>query len=244
MRPEQLLKEGKVTQLEKEILDYLFERKELLEGITIQTVAKDNYTSTSTVFRLAKKLGFNGYTEMIYSLAKASQPSSFSQAVNENAALFSSLFQHVFEKNEDQMLACIPILAKQRNVICILGTGYSGIIGEYLYKKLLGKGNFAIFSNGGDTNALFFNNLQRIDSLICISKSGETETIVEKARKAKESGIPIISFTQETKNSLGQLSDIHFLIDDQHRYDWNNIESNQFYPMLLMYLEYFVQRNF
>lgn len=54
-------------------------------NIRIQKVAEDNYTSTSTVFRLAKKMGFSGFKELTYYLNNVHQGSELSE-VDKNAA--------------------------------------------------------------------------------------------------------------------------------------------------------------
>ncbi|WP_373713602.1 MurR/RpiR family transcriptional regulator [Streptococcus sp.] len=244
MEIEKLLNGKKVSELERTILTYLSENQKQLGSLNIQQIAKATYTSTSTVFRLAKKLGFAGYSEMVYKLSNHGLNTNFSESVSENARLFSNLINQVFQENQLQIIECGKCLSHKEKTIFILGTGYSGIIAEYLYKKLLGKGNYVLFSNGADTNALFLNNLNRIDIVICISKSGETALINDKAKKAKLHNIPIISFTQGGTNTLSAMSDFPFIVNDQNHYDWNNIQTSQFYPMLLFYLEYFVEKNF
>ena len=174
---EKLLNGKKVSELERTILTYLSENQKQLGSLNIQQIAKATYTSTSTVFRLAKKLGFAGYSEMVYKLSNHGLNTNFSESVSENARLFSNLINQVFQENQLQIIECGKCLSHKEKTVFILGTGYSGIIAEYLYKKLLGKGNYVLFSNGADTNALFLNNLNRIDIVICISKSGETALI-------------------------------------------------------------------
>lgn len=65
-----------------------------------------------------------------------------------------------------------------------------------------------------------------------------------KAEIAKEKGIGVISFTHSSDNSLANLSDIAFTIDDNQFLDRNNINSTQFYSMLLLYLEYLIEKSF
>ena len=61
-----MLKDTKLNDTEQQILSYLEFHSDQILDIRIQKVAEDNYTSTSTVFRLAKKMGFSGYKELTY----------------------------------------------------------------------------------------------------------------------------------------------------------------------------------
>ena len=146
MEIEKLLNGKKVSELERTILTYLSENQKQLGSLNIQQIAKATYTSTSTVFRLAKKLGFAGYSEMVYKLSNHGLNTNFSESVSENARLFSNLINQVFQENQLQIIECGKCLSHKEKTVFILGTGYSGIIAEYLYKKLLGKGNYVLFS--------------------------------------------------------------------------------------------------
>lgn len=52
------------TDIEKTVLEYINHYEDDIKKLTIQTLADDTFTSKSTIFRLAKKLGFEGYTDM------------------------------------------------------------------------------------------------------------------------------------------------------------------------------------
>lgn len=206
-------------------------------------MADETFTSKSTIFRLAKKLGFNGYTDMIYHLS-SQQDRQANVELEDYVMNLSDSMQRIFLQNDPMLQCFIQSLSSHEKSLYIIGTGYAGIIGEYLYKKILGKGELVYYSNGGDSNALFLNNLHRITNMVCISKSGETELVNSKARIAKENGIEVISFTHSEDNSLATMSDIPFVIYDNQFLDRNNIDPTQFYSMLLVYLEYVIEKSF
>ena len=62
-----LQKDVKLSQTEKSVMQYLVENTDEAIKIGIRGVAQKGYTSTATVMRLAKKLGFEGFREMVYS---------------------------------------------------------------------------------------------------------------------------------------------------------------------------------
>lgn len=234
---------NKFTDIEKKVLEYLHQNQEILHNRTIQQLADETFTSKSTIFRLTKKLGFSGYTDMIYHLKKG-QALPGDEAIDKYVSDLSNEIQKVFLQNEITLNDFMNQLYKDNRSIYIIGTGYAGIIAEYLYKKILGQGELVYFSNGADSNALFLNNLHRITDIICISKSGETESVYSKATIAREKGIGVVSFTHSSDNTLARVSDIPFVIDDNQFLDPNNINSTQFYSMLLLYLEYVIEKTF
>lgn len=230
----QIRNHAKLSANEEAILEFIEHNLDKIGSMTIQTMAKQTFSSTSTIFRLAKKLGFDGYSEMIYELTHyQGQHTLNEENVNELAEIFSA----VFERNRKTSEELKHLFANNDATIYILGTGYSGIIAEYLYKKLLGKGTNVIFSNGADSNALFLNNINRIDILLCVSKSGLTPTITEKAQIANQHQIPIVSFTQDSENKLATLATHNFVIENHQKFDWNNQKTGLFFPVLLMVFE-------
>lgn len=49
---------------EKVLIDYILEKKELIKDKTTKEIAKETYTSASTLIRISKKLGFSGWNEL------------------------------------------------------------------------------------------------------------------------------------------------------------------------------------
>lgn len=54
------------------------------------------------------------------------------------------------------------------------------------------------------------------DLLICFSTSGKSKNIIEAAKKGKEKGLKILSFTGKTPNPLSKISDITFSVPSQN----------------------------
>ncbi len=63
--------------------------------------------------------------------------------------------------------------------------------------------------------------------MISISKSGETEYVLEKTNIAKSVGVQVVSFTNSLPNSLVELSQISFKVyDDIHVLDERSVISS------------------
>ena len=63
-----LIKGKKLTDNELQILDYLLANTAAIDGLPLREIAKAIYTSPATIVRLAQKLGFSGYLELLYFL--------------------------------------------------------------------------------------------------------------------------------------------------------------------------------
>ena len=57
-----------LTEAEKDIIQFLIEKKLAGKTLSIRAAANDLFVSTATIIRLCKKLGFSGYSEFIYNL--------------------------------------------------------------------------------------------------------------------------------------------------------------------------------
>lgn len=126
-----------------------------------------------------------------------------------------------------------------KKYIFIYARGYSEITGEYFNKKLLGVGIKSILI---DSKGSFENNLEDMETLIVISKSGETKEVLDKVQVAKKKNKVVISFTKEVENSISALSDISFKIFDMHKLDDSNVLPNSFFANMLMFMEYLIYR--
>lgn len=64
-------------------------------------------------------------------------------------------------------------------------------------------GKTAFISGPGDSRNIFLSNAARYQVFIAVSRSGETEQVLDKARIAKNVGMTIVAFTRASANTLG-----------------------------------------
>lgn len=131
-------------------------------------VAEENYVSTTYIVKLAKKIGYSGFSEMIY-------VNKYKQRLGKtpnNAEIV------MFDTEEVQKLAAL-IKQFSDKIIFVFGIGYSAIVADYLQKKLSKLGLFVI------------------------SKSGETEDVLEIAKKVKSNVSVSVLLTAAEKSTIG-----------------------------------------
>jgi DNA-binding MurR/RpiR family transcriptional regulator len=190
--------------------------------------------------RLAHKLGFRGFVEMQFKL-------SAMVAAQANAApedwVSLGVTPMVMQYNQPALFDTIAqeLMACQR-FIFIYAAGFSGIIAEYMYKKLLNLGKRCLLATPSDSAGILDNNLEDIGIMLTVSRSGETHSVLDKVMMVQDQPITVISFTNEAANRLSNLADHAVKIADHNKLDEYNQHANAFFPGTLAAFEYLIQR--
>lgn len=235
-----IIRNKKITVLEEQVLEYIIENIENVMDIGVRGVASANFTSTSTIMRLSKKLGFTGFVDMIYNISPLinSKNTGIREEVSPLIGTdIAFLSQYIEEKQVNKFIKYL--VNRKGKYIFIYALGFSKIVGEYFNKKMLGIGIKSILI---DSIGSFENNLEDMDMLIVISKSGETKEVLDKVKAAKENNKLVVSFTKEVENCISNLSDISFKIFDMHKLDDRNILPNSYFSNIIMFMEYLIYR--
>ncbi|MBR2402751.1 MAG: MurR/RpiR family transcriptional regulator [Lachnospiraceae bacterium] len=229
MNMEQLLYESTLSESERTLLLYLLNNVDSCIEKGIRAVAKENFVSTSSIMRLAKKLNYNGYTGMLYDF-------KFNYNNNKNQPYHASdLIYHNETICEENIKAFIETL-KCQNIV-LFGAGYSEIVCQYIYKKLLVNNLCSYNASGLKLNSFLHHKNITIESVLLVSRTGVTPYIVQTAQQAKEQGISVISFTGNMKNPTKELSDIAFVIEDWYKFDYDYSEYTPFFGQTILLFE-------
>lgn len=240
MRIDKLIAGKKLTETEVGVLRYIIVHIDTVLDIGVRGVAQENFTSTSTVMRLAHKLGFRGFVEMQFKLS-ALMAASTNSSVQTN--MDSGLANTALKYNEQQLYDGVATeLMNCRQFIFIYAAGFSGIIAEYMYKKLLNLGKRCLLASPSDSAGILDNNLEDIDIMLTVSRSGETRSVLDKVMVVQDQPITVVSFTNEADNRLSTLADYAVRISDQNKLDEYNQHANAFFPDTLAAFEYLIRR--
>jgi DNA-binding MurR/RpiR family transcriptional regulator len=232
-----------LTEIEVQIVQYIITNIDTVLQMGVRKIAKENFTSPATVIRLSKKLGYAGFVDMYYQLLPLVKKAVLPQSGASGDFLKISEKDFLdYNSMEDVQTFIHNVLNLRQSYIFIYATGFSAIAAEYLYKKLLVLGRKTIFASGTDSIGVFENNLEDIGALVVISKSGETQQVIDKLQAAKEHRIFTVSFTKETDNRIAELSDLNFKIIDHNKLDDRNMLPNSFFPGLMLMFEFIVKR--
>lgn len=184
-------------------------------------------------------MGYTGFIDLYYQLLPLVKKTEGHQSDNDEDFLRISQEDFFKENSKEDINKFIQqVLHLKQKYIFVYATGFSAIAAEYLYKKLLVLGKKTVIATGTDSIGVFENNLEDIGAFIVISKSGETQQVIDKLLVAKDQEIFTITFTKETANRAAQLSDLNFKIMDNNKLDDRNMLPNSFFPRLLMLVEF------
>ena len=138
---------------------------------SVREFAAQNYTSPAAVIRLSKKMGYTGYTDMIYRIGFLIQ----NEIDNKNHA--SDITAFIGDIPEEKMRSFVELLHENRQKpILVTGTGFCAPLQEFMVRKLLVLGYCAIGSNSYE---VYESGALNAGLVIAISKSGKTNTILK-----------------------------------------------------------------
>lgn len=193
----------KLNDADDDIVEWL--RKNCTETTTIKEVANSLYVAPNTVFRLAKKLGYNGFSEMRFAIVRERQSGAVWDWLSAaDADLRDSIVRTMELVDENQVEQLVKkIIQSDKVVVC--GIGLNQFFGQLLVRYLRYGGiKDTVFEFDHDIRMLTEN-----DMAIFISNSGETTIVTDLAKTAKKTGATIVSITDVHYNSLQKLADIN-----------------------------------
>ena len=179
--------------------------------VGIQQIANENFLSTTSIVKMCKRLGFDGYSELYYHLSRQLASSGDRKAEN-----LKSLIDNYDDELTDRFCALLTERCGEK--MFTTGEGFSNIVGTYITHRLAICG-FKAFNNVHFYDYMLFQEARHGTAndeaavMFAISQSGETEPVLNDVRHAKQHGHRIVTFTRRGDSTLAQLSDLVFVID-------------------------------
>ena len=234
---EKLVAGKSLTETEFTVLQYLVANIDRVLDLGVRGVAKANYTSAATVMRLAHKMGYRGFVEMQYKLMTMLRHGEAGmQPVD---ATEDPLQSAVLDQNDVTTIRAVAqqIAAIENQYLYLYAAGFSGVIGQYMFKKFQILGKRCFFSTPGDSAALLENYLEDLGLFIVVSKSGETQSVIDKAALVSSLPVPVVAFTGNADSTLAKMADWTLKVADDFPLDELNQRASLFYPQMLALFE-------
>lgn len=181
--------------------------------VNITQIANENFVSTAFISKMCKRLGFAGYTDMVFQFAK-----QHDETKPQNAYDLESLIDNY---DKEKIGTFLSYFRQYNNRNCfVVGAGFADVTADYITHRMAVCG-FPVFNRVHFYDYMLFrdNNGTSMQSniepsfLIAISQSGETEQVLNDVRRAKQNGFRVVSFTKMANSTLSGLSDITFVVD-------------------------------
>ena len=212
---------------EKGIIEFILHDPKVMVGLTIHECAKASYTSPSSVVRLCRKLGFDGYKEFHQSLVYELALLDLDLKEKGKEITFQDSLHDIIEKvtsknilsldntaklmDDNTVKACVDLMLQSRS-ICLFGMGASLLVAKDAYLKFLRINKPCIINDDWHAQLLQARNMISEDLAIAISYSGMTKEVIECIKAAKEKGAKVIAITRFEDNPLAKLADYNLSV--------------------------------
>lgn len=207
---------------EKALIDYILKNSDQVAKISVQQLGTDTFTSPSTIVRLCRKIGFEGFKDFKKSLIveltlqnktslqeeQAIEPGDtvdrimdkliykHMMSIEETRTLIDS---HVFEK-------CIELMHKV-STIYLFGMGSSYLVAKDLQQKLMRVNKPCVCFEDYHMQILQARNISAKDLAIVISYSGQTKEMITCSEMIQKSRAKSIAITRFGTSPIGELCD-------------------------------------
>ncbi|MDN4071827.1 MurR/RpiR family transcriptional regulator [Fictibacillus terranigra] len=195
--------EYKLSDTDDQIIEYISHHKNKVVSLSIQALAAELFTVPNTITRFAKKLGYDGYSQLKNNLKEELQ----SETVQENGP-HVNLKKTIDLIDSEKLVQVIKWLQEAKRVL-FFGVGDTAPFCEMMVKNLKVSGKKADFEIHRHETMHEINRMETDDVLFLISLSGETPQVLEMAALARERNVKIISLTHFKQTSLHRLAHLH-----------------------------------
>jgi len=194
-----------------------------VRNMSIASLADACNTSTATVSRFSRTLGYSGYKEFQLDLATSlAQSGTHTLDHFANNAPPEAVIQQVFECNRQSLVETQKLLDKKvliqvakaiRNAgtILFLGFGSSGAIARIAASRFTSLGLTAMAEQDPYAQIFATANIERNDVVVGISHSGRTAHIVEGIKAARIQKARTVAITNYPRSPVAQASEFRLI---------------------------------
>ncbi len=209
---------SKLTQTERNILNYVVKNMHVVKDMSIRDLAKECFVSTTTLFRFVKKLGYEGYGEFAEAVRETEKESrkihipSIVHDDNYRDSYLKNVVEAVKVITDEKIEAFHKIMSRYPHIF-IMAEGLSREVAKYFSRLLTSMGyNVEIPIEEYEFSSLL-RRIKRDDVLLILSYTGNNESIVRQLERIFAIATPIIvSFTRADNNVIQNMSDLNFYV--------------------------------
>ncbi len=200
------------SESEREIIDFVISHPNKAVGASIHELADLTCTSASTIARLCKKLGLNGYRAFQrgliaeHAISRQGGTVAASEGIT-NQDSTETIIQKATAKNISSLELTGHLLDAAKideavDLMCsaksirLFGVGASLMVAHDLELKLLRLNVNCLLSDDSDAQLLYAKNMSKEDVAVVISYSGQTPSVNRCAHIARDKGARVIAITR------------------------------------------------
>jgi RpiR family transcriptional regulator, carbohydrate utilization regulator len=208
-----------MTDSENLIASHILNNPEEIYSLKIEELAKKLKISLPTVFRFAKKLGFEGFKDFKVALIRDMAIGINIEAENIEDDSIGSITRNVFEKasgnlnetlsiiNYDDLSKTVDFIVNAKRLI-FFAVSYSMSVALDCYSKFLGAGFNCIYDTNTYSQRVISTQCTGKDVAIGISFSGASPEVLDCMRNARQGGAKTICITTFMKSPITETADV------------------------------------
>ena len=193
------------------IWKFIFNNRKKSARMTIHELAKHCAVSSATLVRFAQKLGFRGFGELKAAINfEKPLPADYKyDVINNLKNFYNKTIENLTHRDYD---GAIKLLYNARRIFAFPSGHVQRNVVQEMRRIFLESKIFIYEIVGlGELDSVI-DALTEDDIFIFISLSGESPVVIEAAKRLKDKGIPTISITQLSENTLASLSTVNLYI--------------------------------
>lgn len=207
-----------LSQVQQYCLDKILQIDNLNSNSTIQSLADETCVSTTTIFRMIKRLGYNSFNDfkmdLLFNKFNVIDRNNLEENNIQSLDLIETQILKTIELlksvNIDEI---VERLFNSKNVL-VCGSGMTNYIGRILEIKLNVNNIHTKHSEDPWFMFLETKNLTSKDTIIILSKTGETKSLIDIAKTAKFNGVKIILISEIGNSTLSDICDYKIYIEN------------------------------
>lgn len=208
--------EKKLRDSEKEIVKLLLEDPKENSQLSLDELSKKLFVSKSAIFRLCKKLGLSGYSELKFELMRVSEQ----KEIDSNASLIertSEIVNGTIKQFCNMNLEKFFDALDKAGTIYLYSTGWQQqSIAEYISREMFVVGkNSIVLPNAFDEIRRCGTWAKKDDILFIVTYSGNRQRLYDELKKIQlvNNKIKIVSFSRPGANKISSVADFSLFFD-------------------------------
>jgi len=205
---------------EKQVATFIKNYPEEVTKLPINIFAEKVGVSVSTIIRVCKRIGIEGYSDLKFKLVKdialnykktyaeIDSNDSISTLLKKAEKIYKNTISDTFKLlSKKELLKAAELIIKARTIL-IVGVGGTSSISRLLNHKLLKLEINTQFSGDINVIPLLLNKMDKSDLLFTISHSGSTNDVYDAIEIAVEQNCNIITLTNYFQSPMAKISDV------------------------------------
>lgn len=224
-----------LTENDQKIINYLLNTKADILDKSIVNLSKEIHVSPATITRFCKKINFNSFHEMKFSISGESQETLDSKETFNNIyryyqAIIKSTQQFISEEQTNKIVSII----KNSRMVLFCGIGNSGLLAQEFNSRITRMGINTRAVTDAHGMIMEASLLNEHDVLFCFSNTGETKSVIDSARLAKENNVSTVAITNYDDTLLTKFSKEIVLISSYKHIDDEKFINSQLPGLFLL----------